>query len=207
MIRLYADSKEFPMHNYERVKSTGDYGYVIKGYDGGDEMEADLTELEKHFNFIVQDYVLSLNTVNYDIVQYGRVNGLKLELTMLLSMQEIIEFQIKTAALKGKEDITLVHTLLEGFKMQKSSTLLGQMEIVQRKIDKLQNDIAETLKKIEKNNPVEIEETDVNEMVVNVEGVIGRSLDLRILTLYRFGLIQNQALKIQEQQIKNANRR
>ena len=39
-MKIYKDSKEFPLYNYERIESTNNYFYMIKGYEDGDKVEA-----------------------------------------------------------------------------------------------------------------------------------------------------------------------
>lgn len=197
--KTYKDSKEFPLENFERISSTGNYFFMIKGYDEGDETEANIDEMEALFNEVVQDYVVSLNARNYDIVQHGKINASKIDLMKFVLAREIIILQIKYLELGGIESEN-INELLSNLKIQKKSDLYLQIEIIDRKIDKLQNDISESEAKIKKNNPEEKqEESDINEIITNVELILERSIDLQKTSLYRFGIMQNQARKKIEQ--------
>ena len=197
--KTYKDSKEFPLENFERISSTGNFLYMIKGYDEGDETEANIEEMEALFNEVVQDYVVSLNARNFDIVQHGKINASKIDLMKFILAREIIILQIKYLELGGLESEN-INELLVNLKIQKKPDLFLQIEIIDRKIDKLKNDISEAEAKIKKNNPEEKqEESDINEIITNVELILERSIDLQKTSLYRFGIMQNQARKKIEQ--------
>jgi len=197
--KTYKDSKEFPLENFERISSTGNFFYIIKGYDEGDETEANIDEMEALFNEVVKDYVISLNARNFDIVQHGKINASKIDLMKFVLAREIIILQIKYLELGGIESEN-INELLINLKIQKKPDLYLQIEIIDRKIDKLQNDISEAEAKIKKNNPEEKkDESDINEIITNVELILERSIDLQKTSLYRFGIMQNQARKKIEQ--------
>ena len=201
--KTYKDSKEFPLENFERISSTGNFLYMIKGYDEGDETEANIDEMEALFNEVVKDYVISLNARNFDIVQHGKINASKIDLMKFILAREIIILQIKYLELGGIESEN-INELLINLKIQKKPDLYLQIEIIDRKIDKLQNDISEAEAKIKKNNPEEKkDESDINEIITNVELILERSIDLQKTSLYRFGIMQNQARKKIEQINKN----
>jgi len=201
--KTYKDSKEFPLENFERISITGNFFYMIKGYDDGDETEANIDEMEALFNEVVKDYVISLNERNFDIVQHGKINASKIDLMKFILAREIIILQIKYLELGGIESEN-INELLINLKIQKKPDLYLQIEIIDRKIDKLQNDISEAEAKIKKNNPEEKkDESDINEIITNVELILERSIDLQKTSLYRFGIMQNQARKKIEQINKN----
>lgn len=199
-LKTYKDCKEFPLVNFERIESTGDFFYMIKGYDAGDEVEADPEEMKELFNSVVQDYVVSLNAKNYDIVQYGKINSAKVDLLKFYVAKQIIELQITSNHYKEIAglpiDNSIIAELLKDLRIQKKEDLAEQCEIIERKIDKLNNDIAEAEKKIEKNAPTDKQgEPDINEMITNVEMILERNIDLQKTSLYRFGIMQDQARK------------
>ena len=200
--KTYKDSKEFPLENFERISSTGNFFYMIKGYDDGDETEANIDEMEALFNEVVKESVVSLNARNFDIVQHGKINASKIDLMKFILAREIIILQIKYLELGGIESEN-INELLINLKIQKKPDLYLQIEIIDRKIDKLQNDISEAEAKIKKNNPEEKkDESDINEIITNVELILERSIDLQKTSLYRFGIMQNQARK----KIENLNK-
>lgn len=193
-MRIYKDSKEFPLANYERIESTSDYRYMIKGYDG-EELEADENELKERFNEVVQDYVVSLNSKNFDIVQHGKINVAKLELTKYLIAKEIITLQIRANDLRGENQTDNITELLKDFKIPKTTDLQKQIDVLSGKIEKLKNDINEAEQKLIKNTPQEATDSDINEIITNVELILERGIDMSKTSLYRFGIMQEQARK------------
>lgn len=198
--KTYKDCKEFPLVNFERIESTGDFFYMVKGYEAGDEIEADPEQMKDLFNSVVQDYVISLNAKNYDIVQYGKINSAKVDLLKFYVAKQIIELQITANHYKStvglKIDNSIIDELLKDLRIQKKEDLSEQCEIIERKIDKLNNDISEAEKKIEKNEPKDKQgEADINEMITNVEMILERGIDMQKTSLYRFGIMQDQARK------------
>lgn len=209
-LKTYKDCKEFPLENYERIESTGNYFYMVKGYEAGDEIEADPEEMKELFNSVVQDYVISLNAKNYDIVQYGKINSAKVDLLKFYVAKQIIELQIASNIMREQSrlpiDNSIIAELLKDLRIQKTEDLIAQCEIIERKIDKLNNDIAEAEKKIEKNEPKDKQgESDINEIITNVEMILERSIDLEKTSLYRFGIMQDQARKKIEHLNKSQN--
>ena len=72
-MKLYKDSKELPLFNYERITETGDYNYMIKGYDG-EELEEDKEQqemLKSKFNDIIREYSISINAKTNDLLMLG----------------------------------------------------------------------------------------------------------------------------------------
>ena len=206
-LKTYNDCKEFPLVNFERIESTGDFFYMIKGYEAGDEVEADEEEMKELFNSVVQDYVVSLNAKNYDIVQYGKINSAKVDLLKFYVARQIIELKRASNQLHeeiGKEiDNSIITEMMKDLRIQKKEDLTEQIEVIERKIDKLNNDIAEAEKKIEKNQPKDKQtESDINEMITNIELILERTIDLEKTSLYRFGIMQDQARK----KIENLNK-
>ena len=202
-LKTYKDSKEFPLFNYERIESVGDFFYMIKGYEAGDEVEAEESEMKELYNSVVQDYVVSLNSKNYDIVQYGKINFAVKELIIYSLAAEILHLKIRQNEYLENPDNENIINLLKNLKIQKSDNLEKQLDIILRKIDKLKNDISEAEKKIEKNEPKEKQgESDINEMITNVELILERGIDMQKTSLYRFGIMQEQARKKIDQQVK-----
>ena len=202
MIKIYRDSKEFPLYNYERISTTSDYFYMIKGYEYGDIIDATQEEMQEKFNEVVRDYVVSLNSKNHDIVLHGNINSKKLELLKFSMVRDIIILQIRTNDLKGTVNLELIKELLEGLKIKKVEDLHEQIKIIDGKIEKLKNDISESLGKLEKEDVKVTEESDINDIITNVELILERGIDMQKTSLYRFGIMQDQAVKKIEQQNK-----
>lgn len=199
-LKTYQDCKEFPLLNFERIESTEDFFYMIKGYEAGDQPEADQEEMKLLFNAVIQDYVVSLNSKDFDITQHGKIYAAKSELLKYHVAREIIQLQINANELRSEIEMeidnSVINDLLKGLRIQKKDNLNEQIEIIDRRIEKLKNDISEAEKKIEKNAPQDKQgESDINKRVTNVELILERTIDMAKTSLYRFGIMQEQALK------------
>ena len=99
-------------------------------------------------------------------------------------------------------DNAVITEMLRGLKIMKKKNLYEQIDVIDRKIDKIKNDILEAEKKLEKNNKGNESDADINAMVTHVELILERSIDMEKTTLYRFGIMQEQARKKIESQNK-----
>lgn len=199
-IRIYRDSKELPLRVYERIETTGDFFYMVKGYDIGDVVDYDIALLEEKFNEVVEDFVISVNTKNIDIIQYGKLAYSKAEMLKLSAICDIIELKQKEKILSDKvgleTDLEVLKRLLNLVKIQRSDDLEEQKNFIKLKIEKYNNEILEALKKLEKNKgEKETEEHNINDIVVNVELILERQIDMDKTTLYQFGKLQDFAHK------------
>lgn len=205
-MRIYKDSKELPLFNYERMLETKNFLYMIKGYQDGDNISFDTKELESKFNEIVQDFVVSLNAKSMDIVNYGNIQRYNVEMVKLKALLNIINATAKVNKIKRKRGISVDNSnildLLNLFKIPKSDDLQKQAEIITARIDKFQNDINHTYSKIKQEDNDQESEVDINEIITNVELILERTIDLEKTSLYRFGIMQEQAVKKIEQMNK-----
>ena len=188
-IRIYRDSKELPLRVYERIETTGDFFYMVKGYDIGDVVDYDIALLEEKFNEVVEDFVISVNTKNIDIIQYGKLAYSKAEMLKLSAIYDIIELKQKEKILSDKvgleTDLEVLKRLLNLVKIQRSDDLEEQKNFIKLKIEKYNNEILEALKKLEKNKgEKDDEEHNINDIVVNVELILERQIDMDKTTLY-----------------------
>lgn len=201
--KIYSDSKELPLFNYERILETKDYFYMVKGYDQTQEITGiDPTDLENRFNEIVKHYIISMNIRNNEIINHGKAQKCYLEIARLESLYNIVVLKMKENELRQKVGLEIDNSdlkeALNFIKMPKSDDLQKQAQIIAEKIAKYQNDMEVLLAQIKK-TPQEDTQQDINEMITNVELVLERTIDLEKTTLYRFGIMQEQALKKIEQ--------
>jgi len=91
-IKIYSDSKEFPLENFERIESTGNYFYMIKGYDAGDDVSVTPEEMEIKYQELVQEYVVSLNSKNFDIVNIAKLTQKKVDAGTLVLLFDIVAY-------------------------------------------------------------------------------------------------------------------
>ena len=205
-MRIYKDSKELPLFNYERMLETKNFLYMIKGYQDGDNISFDTKELESKFNEIVQDFVVSLNAKSMDIVNYGNIQRYSVEMVKLKALLNVINATAEVNKIKRKRGVSVDNSnildLLNLFKIPKSDDLQKQAEIITARIDKFQNDINHIASKIKQEDNDQESEVDINEIITNVELILERTIDLEKTSLYRFGIMQEQAVKKIEQMNK-----
>lgn len=101
-IRIYQDSKEIPFLNYKRIVQTGDFYYMVKGYESGDAINADVDVLKAKFQEIEEDYAASINTKNSDVLLYGEVAILTNEFNKFNILLLFVEQAIKIQELRSK---------------------------------------------------------------------------------------------------------
>ena len=194
------------MRVFERISTTGNFFYMIKGYDEGDDVEADKDEMELKYNEIVQDYVFSMNGKNIDIALYGKIAHAKNEVYKLAIILSIIDLKIQENKLRKKvnleENNAIIKELLSAVKVEKSDDLEKQKSLILRKIEKYKNEISEAAKKIQKDEPTG-EPADINDIVVSVGIILERDIDMDKVTLYQFGKLQEFAEKKIEKMAKN----
>lgn len=202
-MKVYQDSKELPLFNYERILETKDYFYMIKGYDGSQTYDLDPKELEDKFNEIIKHYAISVNAKNLDILNYGKIQKSFVEIARLELAYNIIVLKIRENELREQLGLPLensdVFELMKNVKVPKADNLNQQAKILSDKIAKYQNDMASAIATIEKEAPQDTEEQDINEIITNIELILERTIDMEKTTLYRFGIMQEQAVKKIEQ--------
>ncbi|ALR29770.1 hypothetical protein ATE47_04195 [Chryseobacterium sp. IHB B 17019] len=207
--KIYQDSKEIPLWNYKRIVQTEDFFYMVKGYESGDSVELNIDELKVKFHEIEQESIISLNEKNADFALYGKLERLKLELSMFLVLDEVIKLKIQEKNLCDKLEIdfdrTIIEEMLSKFKIPKKENLSEQSEIVKQKITKYENDLEEVLSKVKKpkENP---EEFDIDEQIINVKIGLEVDFDERKTSLYQYQ-IYIKALVRKIEQIDKINRK
>ena len=197
-IKIYKDSKEFPLENFERIESTGNYFYMIKGYDDGDDVSLSIEEMETKYKSLVQEYVVSLNSKNFDIVNIAKLTQKKVDANMLILIYDMIVTKIKVNDLcikLGQEvDNSDVFEALSNIQIKKSTDLVENLSFIKNRLERIENDISEIEAKLDKPQDNE-DKTDVNIIITNVEQVLERTINMKEVSLYRFGIMQDMAKK------------
>ena len=164
-IKIYKDSKEFPLENFERIESTGNYFYMIKGYDDGDDVSLSIEEMETKYKSLVQEYVVSLNSKNFDIVNIAKLTQKKVDANMLILIYDMIVTKIKVNDLcikLGQEvDNSDVFEALSNIQIKKSTDLVENLSFIKNRLERIENDISEIEAKLDKPQNNE-DKTDVN---------------------------------------------
>lgn len=187
---------------------TGDYFYLIKGYEEGDEVNADKEELEKVFTEILQDFTVSINSKSEDVSNYGEYLIAGVEAAKLNSITDIIDVLLNIEKrlvelgqdAEREENITIVSELLEGVKIERSNDLEKQKQILITKIRVHENKIEKLKKLIEKEENEEESENDIDRQFINV--CLGLEIpfpDKKNISLYEFGIMFESLLRKAEE--------
>ncbi|MDV3749309.1 hypothetical protein CMU21_15865 [Elizabethkingia anophelis] len=199
-LRPYKDCKEFPLSSYERIEATGDYFYMLKGYDANpdDDVEGYTQEsLKEAFEEIVSDYIISINHKDMDFVYMGKIQAARMDKLKYDALANIITKIIKLNELSeksgvGLEDFGLSELLVE-FQIKKSKDLNEQLQIINERIETLDNEINENAAKIDKEKEENKEQLSINDVIAGVELILEISIDMQKTSLYIFGKKQEQA--------------
>lgn len=207
--KIYQDSKEIPLWNYKRIVQTEDFFYMVKGYESGDPVELKMDDLKIKFQEVEQESIISLNEKNSDFAWYGKLERLKLELSMFLVLDDVIKLKIQEKDLCDRLEIdfdrTIIEEMLSKFKIPKKEDLSEQSEIIKQKITKYENDLEEVLSKVKKpkENP---EEFDIDEQIINVKIGLEVDFDEKKTSLYQYQ-IYIKALVRKIEQLDKINRK
>ena len=197
-IKIYKDSKEFPLENFERIESTGNYFYMIKGYDDGDEINISIEDVESKYKELVQEYVISLNSKNIDIVNIAKLTQKKADSNVLIILHTMVTTKIRANDICEKYGLEIdnsdIFDAISKIQMKKSNDLNEVLSIIKDRIERIENEISEIESKMDKIDTSN-EKIDINIIITNVENILERSINLKNVSLYRFGIMQEQAKK------------
>ena len=207
-IRTYRDSKEIPVRIIERIETTGDFFYMIKGYDYGDEPNADVNQLKKQFEDIFENFIIEINSKHIDIVQYGKIASASLELDLLMIVYQFIVLKIReikiSFSLNREVDLSVLDDMLSNLKIQKHNDLEKQLEIIEARINKNKNAIEDAKGKLKLNEKdTKAEKQSVYDILINVGIILDKQLNPEVVTLYELGKLQELAIKKIEAEQKN----
>ena len=207
-IRTYRDSKEIPVRIIERIETTGDFFYMIKGYDYGDEPNADVNQLKKQFEDIFENFIVEINSKHIDIVQYGKIASASLELDLLMIVYQFILLKIReikiSSNLNREVDLSVLDDMLSNLKIQKHNDLEKQLEILEARINKNKNIIEDAKGKLKLNEKdTKVEKQSIYDILINVGIILDKQLNPEVVTLYELGKLQELAIKKIEAEQKN----
>lgn len=207
-IKIYRDSKEIPVRIIERIETTGDFFYMIKGYDYGDEPNADLEQLKKQFEDIFENFIIEINSKNIDIVQYGKIASYTLQLDLLIVVYQYISLKIQeikiSSRINREVDLSLIDEMISSLKIQKDNDLEKQLEIIEARINKNKNAIEDAKSKLKLNEKdTKHEKQSIYDILINVGIILDKQLNPDIVTLYELGKLQELAIKKIEAEQKN----
>lgn len=203
-LKIYQDSKEIPFWNYKRIDQTGDYLFMIKGYESGDEVPGvDLEDLKAKFELIEQDYAVSINMKNEEVMQYGQIAVAQNEMNRYLLIIGMIDLLLKTQKVRAdykelyKEDIEpseefnedVIRDLLKEFKIEKCESMVDQRKKLVDKVDKHKNQIAKLQSSLKKQDEkTDTEEFNLTDQFICLQIGLEMQIDDKQISLYEFGL-------------------
>jgi len=202
-MKLYKDSKELPLFNYERITETGDYNYMIKGYDG-EELEEDKERqemLKSKFNGIIREYSISINAKTNDLLVLGSAEIAKINFIKFTTLLAIVEMKERQNTLRQElglpEHWEDMKEALAQIKIRKSDNLQEQKKYIEERIAMWQTNLDKAMQNIENNKKEaqDKEPANINDAIVSIEMILERTIDLNKTSLYRFGKMQEMAIK------------
>ena len=207
-IKIYRDSKEIPVRIIERIETTGDFFYMIKGYDYGDDPNADVNQLKKQFEDIFENFIVEINSKHIDIVQYGKIASASLELDLLMIVYQFILLKIReikiSSILNRDVDLSVLEDMLSNLKIQKHNDLEKQLEILEARINKNKNIIEDAKGKLKLNEKdTKAEKQSIYDILINVGIILDKQLNPEVVTLYELGKLQELAIRKIEAEQKN----
>lgn len=177
---------------------TGDFLYMVKGYEPGNRLKADLKKLEEKFNEVLEDYAISLNTKSEDVGALSTYVLMTNEINKLLIIVKYIDLKIRKKTLCVELEIEIdnsdVAEMLEGFKVERSDDLETQRDKILKKIEKYQNDLNKAKSTLEKPSEKN-EEVDIDEQYMNVCQGLEMQYDERSISLYQYGIMIKMLMK------------
>jgi len=203
-MKIYKDSKELPFLIYKKIMQTGDFLYMIKGYEDGDEVEADPEELEGKFNDLITDFVISINAVNEDLQNQSNYFIATLEFNKLSVAVNLIDDIQKRISLAGnivlpedlqKEIASNISEILEGIKVERDPDLEKQKEKLFEKMSVHESNILKYDEIMNKDNESETD-NDLDKQFINV--CLGLEIpfpDESKISLYQFSIMIDKALE------------
>ncbi len=203
-VRIYQDSKDLPFCNYKRIVQTGDFYFMVKGYQAGDVIKIDKNKLKEQFDKIEEDYATSMNVKNNDVVLYGEHATVTNECNKYNIILQLIELTIRSTEIREyhklpkSEDLNhhKFKELLKDFKVQKTDDLYKQRQFIQNKIEKLKNQLAKLEGQIQKEDSDKKEsEFDIEEQFVSVCLGLEIPVDDTKISLYQYGLMVKALIK------------
>lgn len=202
-IKLYKDSKELPFLNYKRIME-GDFFYMVKGYESGDEIDADPKELEEKFNELINDFVIAMNQSSEELTEHCNYMVSTIEFNKISLAIQIIDFLILlNNALsvlninESDEDNLMVAEVLEGIKVSRNPDLEIQKKLLSDKLSYHESNIAkyEELINNQKKDDGQ-EENDLDKQFINV--CLGLEIpfpDEQKLSLYQFSIMIERVIE------------
>lgn len=210
-MKIYKDSKELPFLIYKKIIQTGDFLYMIKGYEDGNEVESDTeklsvlqNQLEEKFNDLITDFVFTANTVSQEVNDQVNYSIALLEFNKLSSAYNIINHlneANKTLGIHGLSDHeeikAMIDEVLEGIKVERNSDFDILLQRLNEKISVFESNIMkyeELIKNSE--NKDEKQDVDLDKQFINICLALEIPFpDESKISLYQFSILIEKAVE------------
>lgn len=204
-LRLYKNSKEIPFLIYKKIEQTGDFLYMIKGYEDGDEIEgADTVILEEKYNDLIRDFSIISSGFSQDMHDHASYLIATMEYNRLTAVLNAMDLIINTSLLltehgaaDPEEDVRLVAALLEGIIVERNPDLIIQREKIIDKMSVHEINILKYKEITEKDgNEENPEENDIDEQLINICLILEIPIpDESKISLYQYYLMTKKAIE------------
>jgi hypothetical protein len=206
-VKIYRDSKELTARVYERIETTGDYFFMIKGYEQGDEVNYDINELEQKFKEVVQDYIVSINNKSLDFENLGLLHKANNDILVLNTALELLMLQSQINELSarcGIEPENIIKDALIDLKIPKSDDLLEQQKHILNRLKKIDNDVLDISSKLQlKESESPKEKISISDIVVTINVGLSLNIDMDKTSIYQIGRYIEMLVKKNEHSLKN----
>lgn len=207
-MRIYQDSKELTARVYERIETTGDYRFMIKGYQIGDEIECDIDQLEAKFKEVVQDYIVQINAKSIDFENYGKLQKANNDFNILSHLLALIDLQQQINELSklcGVDSKDIISEAFSVVRIPRSKDLEKQKEIILTRIKKIENEALDINSKISKKDSAESNvKICMDEIVVWLNVILSINIDMDKTSIFQIGKYLEMANKKNEETLKNS---
>lgn len=211
-MKIYKDSKELPFLIYKKIMQTGDFFYMIKGYEDGDIVEPDpekqkalKTDLEQKFNALITEFVFAINNSTEELTnQANYLRALMNQKLHALALEIIdhyhdIEITLAIHRQTAYEEIyKIIETeVLPGIKIPRSKdfdelkqNIIDKIHVYEFNIEKYKSIIEKEVKGDSS------EEVDLDKQLINVCLMLEIPFpDESKITLYQFSILIERAVE------------
>ena len=211
-MKIYKDSKELPFLIYKKITQTGDFLYLIKGYEDGDEVEADpeklsllKADLEDKYNTLITEFVYSLNRSSEELTNHSNYLRAVAQHKVYVLALGIIDYYSDLEKALNAYGQTAVEEILKkleeevlfAIKVPRSRDLEQLKQSVIDKIHVYEFNIEKYKSIAEKEETTENEEEiDLDKQFINVCLLLETPFpDESKLTLYQFAVLTGLAIE------------
>lgn len=191
---------------------TGDYFFMIKGYQDGDEVEANPDELKQRFDDLIQEFSMSSGEITGEMQDYCNYCIATNEYNRITAIVNALDIVIGTTGMLKElgvdceaENQSIVTQLLEGVIVERNSDLAILRQNLLDKAAMHESNIMKLKETIDSEQEKNGDEFDIDDQFLNVFMVLEQPIpDESKLTLYQYSLMVKKAIE-KAKQIEKLN--